>query len=305
VACVYVIVLEIKYNKLGVKFKGLFGIISSTEAWLVYPHPYPVTLLNPDRYFKKSGNTLFLCSYTGTVLYYTTNAIEVKENYFIESISTGGTWTIDFDGRIVSRQLPPAEITEKIFPATEGLRGIKKNGKFGFIDDEGRLRIANRYEDIKPFSEGLAAVKIRNKWGFINRDEKIIIQPAYEDVSPFQNGYARIQQNKMHGLLSDEGKLLLPARYHGIRVLENGRMLLTQNNLKGIADAMGNVLLQPKYNSVHDLDNGYIIVEQDGKYGLVTLRGLSTIPQVFDALVYDHEKNRYFALKKSAWVTLN
>jgi hypothetical protein len=301
VACVYDSLLEYQGNQLSVKFKGQYGIISTKEEWLAFPQPHRLKLLNQDRYFKKVGNTLFLCSFEGTVLYFTSNPIEVRDHYFIESVSTGGTWTIDFDGRIVSRQLPPFEETETIFPSTEGLRGIKKNGRYGFIDDEGRLRIANRYEGIKPFSEGLAAIKIRNKWGFINRDERIIIQPAYEEVTPFKKGYSFIKQNGSFGLLTKEGTIVLPPRYQSIQVQENGRLLLTADQLTGLADPYGNILLHPKYHSLLDLNNGYVIIEQEGKYGLVTLQGISTIPQLYDQLVYDQERNRYLALKKSEW----
>ncbi|MFZ2906839.1 MAG: WG repeat-containing protein [Cyclobacteriaceae bacterium] len=304
VACVYDSILAVGINQLAVKFKGQYGVISFQEKWLAYPQPYKVTLLNQDRYFKKKDNLLMLCTFAGTTLYFTINPIQVREDYFIEHVSTGGTWTVDFDGRIISRQLPPSEHTEIIFPATEGLRGIKKNGRFGFIDDEGRLRIANRYEDIKPFSEGLAAMKIRNKWGFINRDEKIIIQPAYEDVTPFNKNYSLVKQNGMYGLLSREGNLVVPARYNKIEILDNGKLLLIVNGLQGLADQHGNVLLHSKYNSVTDLNNGYVIIEQDGKYGLVTLQGISTIPLIYDYLKYDAAENRYLALKKSQWSML-
>lgn len=304
VACVYDSILEVGNSQLAVKFKGQYGVISFKEEWLAYPQPYKITLLNQDRYFKKKDNLLMLCTFTGTTLYFTINPIDVQEDYFIEHVSTGGTWTVDFDGRIVSRQLPPSASAEIIFPSTEGLRGIRKNGRYGFIDDEGRLRIANRYEDVKPFSEGLAAIKIRNKWGFINRDEKIIIQPAYEDVTPFNKNYSLVKQNGMYGLLSREGKLVVPTRYNKIEILENGKLLLIINGLQGLADRHGNMLLHPKYNSVTDLNNGYAIIEQDGKYGLVTLQGISTIPLIYDYLKYDAAENRYLALKKSQWSIL-
>lgn len=304
VACVYDSILEVGDNQLAVKFKGQYGIISLKEEWLAYPQTSKVKLLNQDRYFKKKDNLLMLCNFSGTTLYFTINPIDVKHDHFIEHVSTGGTWTIDFDGRIISRQLPPSEPTEIIFPSTEGLRGIKKNGRYGFIDDEGRLRIANRYEDIKPFSEGLAAIKIRNKWGFINRDEKIVIQPAFEDVSPFEKGYSIIRQNGLYGLLTHEGKIVLPARYNEVKILSNGRLLLTQNGFQGLADQQGNVLLQPKYNSVMDLDNGHVIIQQDGKFGLVTLQGISTIPLIYDYLKYDAQENRFLAFKKSQWLIL-
>lgn len=305
VACVYDSILQTGDDQLAVKFKGLYGIIDAREKWLVYPQPNKVMLLNKDRYFKKAGNTLFLVSFDGTVLYFTPNPIRVHAENFTEYVSTGGNWTIDFDGRITARQLAPAETTEKIFPASEGLRGIKRQGKYGFIDDLGRLRIANRYEDIKPFSEGLAAFKIRNKWGFINRDEKIIVHPAYDEVTPFANGHSLVKQKGLIGYMDNEGRIVLPVRYNSVEVLKTKRLLITLNGLKGLADENGNVLLHPKYESIEDLGNGYLLVKQDGKYGLATLKGLNTIPQMYDFLLYDAKNDRYLALKKAEWVTID
>jgi WG containing repeat len=304
VACVYDSVLQTGEDQLAVKFKGQFGIINTKEHWLVYPQSNRLRLLNKDRYFKRVSKTLFLMSFDGTVLYFTDNQLKVNESNFTEYISTGGNWTIDFDGKIISRQLPPTEVTEKIFPASEGLRGIKRNGKYGFIDDLGRLRVANRYEDIKPFSEGLAAFKIRNKWGFINRDEKIVIQPAYEDAAPFSNEHSIIKQKGFYGYMNNEGRVVLPARYEAVEVLKTKRLLLTLNGLKGLADEKGNVLLHPKYDFIYDIGNGYIVVKQDGKYGLATLKGLNTIPQMYDYMMFDAENDRYLALKKSEWKNL-
>lgn len=302
VACVYDSILQTGDDQLAVKFKGLYGIIDAREKWLVYPQPNKVMLLNKDRYFKKVSKMLFLVSFDGTVLYFTDNPIRVNKENFTEYVSTGGTWTIDFDGKIVSRQLPPVETAEKVFPASEGLRGIKRQGKYGFIDDLGRLRIANRYEDIMPFSEGLAAFKIRNKWGFINRDEKIIVHPAYDDVTPFANGHSIVKQKGLFGYMDNEGKIILPVRYTSVEVLKTKRLLITLNGLKGLADEKGNVLLHPKYESIQDIGNGYIVVRQDGKYGLATLKGLNTIPQMYDFLMYDAKNDRYLALKKAEWV---
>jgi WG containing repeat len=305
VACVYDSVLQTGDDQLAVKFKGQFGIINTREQWLVYPQANRLMLLNKDRYFKKVSKTLFLMSFDGTVLYFTDNPIKVNESNFTEYISTGGNWTIDFDGKIVSRQLPPVEATEKIFLESEGLRGIKRNGKYGFIDNLGRLRIANRYEDIKPFSEGLAAFKIRNKWGFINRDEKIIIQPTFDDAVPFSNGHSIIKQKGFYGYMDNDGRVVLPARYDAVEVLKTKRLLLTLKGLNGLADGNGNVLLHPKYEHIHDIGNGYIVVKQDGKYGLATLKGLNTIPQIYDYMVFDAENDRYLALKKSEWLNIN
>lgn len=303
-ACAYDSLVSVYEDLVAVKFKGAYGIINLKEEWKIIPQPNPIKLLNADRYFEFSDNLTFLKSITGTTIYFTSNPFEIAGDNLIETISNGGKWTINFNGQIIHREEPHDERNEKIYPSSEGLRGIKKNGKYGFIDDKGRLRIANRYEDILPFQEGLAGAKIRGKWGYINREDKIAIQPVFEEVSSFTTGYALVKQNGKYGFLQRDGNLALDVRYDNIKLLENGRILITVGNTVGLADADGNILLQPKYEFIDDLHNGFVIVKQNGHYGLVTQQGLSTIPLQYDLLLYEPVKNVFFGMKKSEFTEL-
>ncbi|MBX2946561.1 MAG: WG repeat-containing protein [Cyclobacteriaceae bacterium] len=298
-ACTYDSVLSVYEDLAVVKFRGAYGIINLKEEWKITPQPNRLKLLNHDRYFEFTENLTFLKSIDGTTIYFTSNPFELDGNTLIETISTGGRWTINLNGQIIHRELPHHEHNEEIFPSSEGLRGIKKNGKYGFIDDLGRLRIANRYEDILPFQEGLAGAKIRGKWGYINKEDKIAIQPVFDEVNSFNNGYALVKQNNKYGLLQSDGKLALEIRYNQVTVQENGRIKISSDTGVGLSDAHGNMLLQPKYDSIDDLGNGYVIVKQNNQYGLVTLQGISTIPLHYDLLLFEPERNVYFGLRKS------
>lgn len=301
IACAFDSLADTHQNLVAVKFRGQYGIIDTDERWIITPQPNPISLLNSERYFEKSGNLTFLKSITGEIIYFTTNPLTIEADKLIETISSGGKWTINFDGQIIHREQPHAERSEEIYPSSEGYRGIKKNGRYGFIDDQGRLRIANRYEGIQPFSEGLAAVKIRGKWGYLNKEDKIVVQPVYEEVSPFNRGYAVVRQNGKYGLIYNTGNIALDVRYDKIELQESGRIKIFIGDRVGLADEGGNILLQPKYESAEDLDNGYVIVKQHGKFGLVTLQGISTIPMQYDVLLYEKTKQVYFALKKNEY----
>jgi hypothetical protein len=284
-----------------VKFHGSYGVIDMQENWVVPPGLYSQRLISSDRYLQRKGTTTYLKSFDGNVIYFTENKVLVKNDQLIEYVSTGGIWKIDLDGRIVSRLMPPTVPYEEVFEETEGLRGIKKEGRFGFVDDLGRLRIANRYEGIKPFEERFAAIKILGKWGFIDHDEKLVIQPVHEDVSGFKNNMAIVMQKGLYGLINKKGEVALPVRYQRIDLLPTKRFIVETNDLKGLADVDGRLVVVPKYNSITDLNNGYVIVERNDQYGLLTLQGVSTIPMMYDYIVYDPFNARYMALKKAAW----
>ncbi|MFN3841341.1 MAG: WG repeat-containing protein [Cyclobacteriaceae bacterium] len=301
VACVYDSLLEYKDGLLVVQFRGQYGILSEKEGWIVVPQPERIRLIDKDHFLTYTEHLTMLKTTAGSVLYFTTNPVELQENVLIERVSSGGKWTINFSGQIIRRELPPAEKTELIWPATEGFRMIKRNGRYGFIDDQARLLIPNRYEEARPFKEGLAPIKIRNKWGFINREDKIAVQPIYEQVTAFDQGYSVVMQNGKSGLIDVHGKLLLPVRYDELIIQPNRRILVKSDGLLGIADSNGGILLFPKYESVTDLDNGYFVVQQNKKWGLVDQRGVTTIPLVYDSIFYHRATDNYIAQLKKPW----
>jgi heptosyltransferase-3 len=271
------------------------------EEWIITPRNYKLTLINDSRYVERSPKMTYLRAIDGSSIYFSENRLDIYPEYIIEHLATGGLWKLDLNGVIIDRQVQPEGFIEKIFIETEGLRGIKKNGQYGFVDSQGRLRIANRYDDIQPFQEELAAVKIRNKWGFINHEDKIAIQHGYEEVSLFKNGFSLVKQKGLYGLINKKGTQILQPRYEFVAVLPHGNLIIQQDKMFGLANAEGRILINPKYHTLEDLNNNYVIVERDGKFGVVTVQGISTVPLIYDHIAYDGFNNAFIALKKSEW----
>ena len=73
------------------------------------------------------------------------------------------------------------------------------NGKHGFIDQAGNLKITlpeNVYT-IRPFSEGLAVIAKRvpntyGKWGFIDETGNVVIEARFDNAKPFSEGLAAV-----------------------------------------------------------------------------------------------------------------
>lgn len=301
IAFAYDSMLQTRDELVVVKFRGQYGIISLAEEWKVTPRNHKLMLLGDDRYMEITTKTNFLKSLNGTVIYFTDNPLDIFDTHFIEHLPSGTLWKIDRDGRIVDRQVQPEEPLEMIGEESEGYRAIKKNGQYGFVDSQGRLRIANRYEAVRPFHEGLAPMKIRGHWGFLNKEDKIAIQPVYDEVSFFVNGFAYVSQKGMYGIIDKTGKQVLPVRYEEATILPTGNVLIKLNGLMGLADATGKVLIQPRYHHVQDVGSGYTIVDRDGKFGVVTYQGLSTIPLMYDFIRYNSFAKQFLVLKRSTW----
>jgi hypothetical protein len=300
VACVHDSLVQYKNDYIVVKFKGQYGIINTKEDWIITPRPHELKLLGNDMYMEELLRNRFFKTLKGDVIYFTQNPIEVKDNYMLEYQPSGWITKLSMKGVIVDRFMQNEGI-EKIFVESEGYRAIKRDGKYGFIDDRARLRIANRYENVKAFSEGLAAAQILGKWGFINKEDKIAIQPVYDEVFSFKLGFAVVRQKNLFGVIDKSGKLLLPVRYEKIEILPTRRLRVVQNGLQGLSESNGQLIVNAKYDFIEDLGNGYIIVERDAKFGVITAEGLSTIPLIYDGIKYDKFHNQYLALKRASW----
>ena len=111
----------------------------------------------------------------------------------------------------------------------EGLARFEVDGRIGFIDSKGVVKIKPTYEYGSPqsirlmyFSEGLchfeeindAARDNKNlfygKYGYINKDGKIIIPAQFNYAGPFKNGIAVVSMNGNYGYINKSGKFIIP-----------------------------------------------------------------------------------------------
>lgn len=73
-----------------------------------------------------------------------------------------------------------------LFPVWDG------QGRYGFIDGSGRVRIRPQFDGALPFTEGLAAVRLGGGWGFIDPSGQVVVPLNFYAVSPFSDGLAAV-----------------------------------------------------------------------------------------------------------------
>ena len=67
-----------------------------------------------------------------------------------------------------------------IFP-NNNLYSKIENGKWGFVDKTGNVKVDYQYDRVTEFNEyGFAAVQKDGKWGAINQNGEVVIEPTYE-----------------------------------------------------------------------------------------------------------------------------
>lgn len=150
------------------------------------------------------------------------------------------------------------------------------NGKWGFINAQGQLVVAPRYEAVKKFSEGLVPVCIRldhsydpegtGRWGYVDTKGRLVIPARFERAELFHNGFAPVQCDGKWGFINPKGTLVIPCRYDGVFPFAEGRAPVniggnykdgrTTKGKWGLIDERGNTILEPRYDVLFGLSDG-------------------------------------------------
>ena len=309
-----------------VKFKGLYGVIDKNNNWVIPPQYKEIIPIDGTNYklvdkylgeFTSDGK-----SKSEARLYYdfygnfgieqdvnhTFRLIDLKGNALTAfqkgKYSSHGSSGIIFQNENYHFMLNEAgkelfkiyNYDSIVFSEDEFL-AIKKNESWGFINTDGILRIANRYDTVRPFQNDRSAIKIRNSWGFINRNEDLVVQPYYSEVSDFENKTAFVKFNNKYGLIDINGDYIIEAEYDEI-VKEKGFYLLRKASKWGIANIQGNVISYPTYDHI-SVGKDFLKVEKYGTSRILSKSGTSLIDQQFDQIFYD-EKRELFLGRKQA-----
>ena len=88
---------------------------------------------------------------------------------------------------------------------SNGLAAVKKNGKWGYINNMGKMTVPPIYIEVRDFHEGKAAVKTDKGWGYINLDNKMIIPDKFYDARDFSEGVAAVKSSIKTDKINDDG----------------------------------------------------------------------------------------------------
>ena len=116
---------------------------------------------------------------------------------------------------------------------------MRYDGKFGFIDKEGREALPFLYDDGATFSEGMCAVNVGIVWAYINREGKQMMNFKYTHAYPYKEGRARVRFGKW-GFLDKNGKEIIPLTYEAAEDFNDGRARVKKDGEWFYIDYNGN-----------------------------------------------------------------
>ena len=160
-----------------------------------------------------------------------------------------------------------------VYPFSEGLAKVEADGRFGYIDKEGKEVVSPKYEDAEDFREGLAAVKADGRYGYIDKEGKEVVSPKYKWAIDFSEGLAEVKADGKWGCIDKEGKEVISPKYEKSQYFGKNIELLTVTSSNGIVCWQG-------YEEAFSY--GLIAVIKDGKAGVINQEGEVIIPTIYD-----------------------
>ena len=82
---------------------------------------------------------------------------------------------------------------------------VRKDNKFGYINENGSWLIEPSYEKASNFSNGMAAVFNGDKWGFIDINNQLVIDYQFDKVKRFDSGIAIAAKDKRWFYIDESG----------------------------------------------------------------------------------------------------
>ena len=115
----------------------------------------------------------------------TNNDEPTSEGESLFPVRIDGDWGyVNENGRI---RIEPDFNSASLF--SEGLARVRE-GSVGYINTEGDFVIEPRFQNARSFSEDLAAVEVDGRWGYVNKSGAFVINPQFQEAHNFIDGRA-------------------------------------------------------------------------------------------------------------------
>ncbi|MES2701158.1 MAG: WG repeat-containing protein [Bacteroidota bacterium] len=167
---------------------------------------------------------------------------------------------------------------------SNGIVGVKKDGKWRFINKEGITITHFEFDEIGNFNEGIACVLSDKKYGFIDTTGKNVVSFIYNEAYSFYHGTARVRLNENWGLIDKDGHVVYDFIYDEPWVFYNGLAAVSINDKMIYIDTAGRKAIKDSFAFCSEFTGRRAKVLQDdwGKYGYIDMAGKLVIPCLYN-----------------------
>lgn len=213
--------------------------------------------------------------------------------YPFQGLSADGKTTkwgfVDADGKVlVQPAWDGVDIGSLVLgrpaPCNEGMCGVLKDGKWGYIDTTGHQVISNQFESVAPFVEGLARIHLGNQIGFIDKTGQYAINPQFYEAGDFHGGLAAVRADGGWGFINKTGTFVIKPHFQvaDTNGFAGGLAGVCFGGKCGYIDRSGQFVVKPQFGNIGTFSEGLAEVQIENKFGFINSSGNIVINPQFD-----------------------
>ena len=239
-----------------IKENGKFGVIDTNLSVTISPTFEKISAYNSNQIFffiGKKQNTEFL---------FARNGKEVLKNY------------------------------TKINPISKNTFIVKKELKFGIVNDKSEIVIPFKYDNLtsesreNPSFYFPVCARIKTKYGLINQKGETVVDFKYDEINYIGNGYFSIIKKHQQSIVDGNAQLILKKMpYTVISSLTNDLFLVSKDNKFGIINKKNEQKTPLIYDAVYPYYGNFCVVKKESRFGIINRNG-----QLKHEIVYEKMK---------------
>jgi len=290
-------------------FSNNWGLISSDRE--IYPCEFlsDFIFISIDRLQIHEGDHYFIGNLNGERISENYISIEKKEDYLYCKLESEHYHILDFNGNFQGEYIKGEFFNDKVEPTPynvvlrkiiDAFWLIKNKGKYGIIDQDGKVLIDCLYDVPLEYMEGIYFKTQKNKlYGIVNFRNEVILPFNYKNIENFRGNISAIQSVEgKWGFINKLGQITIPCQYTYCDFQDNvvkvrkypNKNCNCYNQLKDNSDGGIDVL---NIEGVSILKNSYVYIKEfcygvaavkgaNGKWGYIDTEGNEIIPLIYD-----------------------
>lgn len=122
---------------------------------------------------------------------------------------------------------------------------VCENGRWGYVDERGKLVIQHQFRSAGEFVEGRAAVRDTGLFGYIDELGEWVLEPQWDVAMSFSEGLATVYRNDSAEVIDTSGRTIFTGPYNNMSPFEGGMSIVETDSGDGVVTSAGREIVRP------------------------------------------------------------
>lgn len=241
--------IKFEFNEIEPFDKGIFVYTSNGKKGLIRFDGFKIT----EAVYDEISN-----------LNFENNTVLVKTGSLISWLKKDGMKFIDFTTEYFPNALEVAQFSK-------GLAVFKKKGKYGFVDEKGKLAFKPSLDYSSKYVNAIPVFK-EGKWGLIDLRSKLIKNYEYDLIEDWEGRGVFVQKNGLFGLWNYKFEFILPIDFNSIKLFDDKFFIVTKGAKCGLYDFNGKQIIPVEYDRIQLFEKDCLTLINDSEISYYFIR---------------------------------